>query len=511
MATQTLTQRRSTPYTSPATSTLPLPTTATKATVPLRPDGRGFPTTSLPPSTSSSSSSSSSPSPPSSLPSYTWEQVASHNTLDSCWVSYHSSVYDVTPWLDRHPGGRDILLLAAGRDLTDLLPSYHPFTSTPHTILTKHLIGHLSTSEFPQYQPDSGFYHDLRRQVHQYFLDTGLDSKAATPGLTRLAGMAVVGGLAFAAMLWGGGGLPLGVRLMCAVVFGVCQALPLLHCMHDASHMAIGRSASVWWWVGRLCMDWFAGASINSWHHQHVLGHHVYTNVMGVDPDLPASKVGDIRRICRQQQWGWVYGFQHVYLTVLYGLLALKFRLQDLTDTWWKRENGMIRVNPANLTDQLALMTSKACWVVWRFVLPLAYAGLHSWTEFLALSLVAELVTGWYLTFNFQVSHVSPPADFPDGDKAAFDCEWAPSQLQTTVDYAHGDGLAAFLCGALNYQSVHHLFPCVSQYHYPALAPIVQRVAKKWGVRYNYVGSFWQAFMLHLQHLQDMGVEGLHH
>ena len=50
--------------------------------------------------------------------------------------------------------------------------------------------------------------------------------------------------------------------------------------------------------------------------------------------------------------------------------------------------------------------------------------------------------------------------------------------------------MAAFLCGALNYQSVHHLFPCVSQYHYPALSGVVRRVARKWGVRYNYVGSF---------------------
>ena len=503
MATQTMTQRRS-------ATTLPPTSLPTKITVPLRPDGRGFPSLPHPPSALRPNTPHI-PHHPSPTRTYTWEEVASHNTVDSCWVYSRTSVYDLTEWLDRHPGGRDVLLLTAGRDVTDLLPSYHPFTDRPQQVLSKYYIGELSTTEFPQYRPDSGFYADCRAEVARYFTQRGIDSKDPSAGLTRLAGMALVGALAFGALLAGGGSLPLPLRLLAAVVFGVCQALPLLHCMHDASHLALGRSPSTWYWVGRLTMDWFAGASMASWHHQHVLGHHLYTNVMGVDPDLPASKVGDIRRVCGKQSWAWVYGFQHVYLCVLYGVLAIKFRIQDLTDTWYAQANGMIRVNDPGLTDKVGQLVSKAFWVTWRFVLPLMYAGLGSWTEFLALSVLAELTTGWYLTFNFQVSHVSPEADFPDGERAQFECEWAPAQLQTTVDYAHGDALATFLCGALNYQSVHHLFPCVSQYHYPALAPIVQRVAKKWGVRYNYVGSFWQAVKLHLQHLQQMGVEDVHH
>jgi cytochrome b involved in lipid metabolism len=63
---------------------------------------------------------------------YTWQQVAQHNNADSCWMYINHTVYDVTSWLDRHPGGRHILLLSAGRDVTDLFESYHPFTQLPH-------------------------------------------------------------------------------------------------------------------------------------------------------------------------------------------------------------------------------------------------------------------------------------------------------------------------------------------------------------------------------------------
>ena len=494
MATQTITQRRPTAQLAPSSTPSP---PFSKPFTALRPDGRGFPCL-YPPTPSATP-----------LPSYTWEQVASHCSADSCWVYSGSSVYDITEWLDRHPGGRDALLLCAGRDVTDLLPSYHPFTDSPQLVLAKYRIGHLQTSEFPQYRPDSGFYRDVRTEVARYFKDSGLNSKAPLPGLLRLAGMAVVAALAFAALIAWGGTLPLPLRVVAAVVFGVCQALPLLHCMHDASHLAIGRSPGWWYWVGRLTMDWFAGASIASWHHQHILGHHVYTNVMGVDPDLPATREGDIRRVCEKQTWAAVYAWQHVYLCVLYGALALKFRIQDLTGTLWAGENGMIRVNDPGLGEKVGQLVTKACWVGWRWVLPLVYAGVE-WRQFVALSLLAELVTGWYLTFNFQVSHVSVGVAFPDGEVAGFGEEWGAAQLQTTVDYAHGDAVATFLCGALNYQSVHHLFPCVSQYHYPALAPIVKRVAEKWGVRYNYVGSFGTAVGLHIEHLRLMGVKALH-
>ena len=67
-----------------------------------------------------------------------------------------------------------------------------------------------------------------------------------------------------------------------------------------------------------------------------------------------------------------------------------------------------------------------------------------------------------------------------------------------------------FLSGALNYQTVHHLLPSVSQYHYPAIAPIVQQVCKEYGVKYTHIPTFTEAFMCHLVHLRDHGIQALH-
>ena len=80
-----------------------------------------------------------------------------------------------------------------------------------------------------------------------------------------------------------------------------------------------------------LCLSFspaFSPRSINSWFHQHTIGHHIFTNVNGVDPDVPAAKDGDIRRISSYQNWAPAYRFQHLYLPFLYGFLGFKFRIQ---------------------------------------------------------------------------------------------------------------------------------------------------------------------------------------
>jgi cytochrome b involved in lipid metabolism len=49
----------------------------------------------------------------------TREEVASHCTADSVWLIFAGKVYDVTKFLEDHPGGNDILIEHAGKDATE--------------------------------------------------------------------------------------------------------------------------------------------------------------------------------------------------------------------------------------------------------------------------------------------------------------------------------------------------------------------------------------------------------
>lgn len=45
---------------------------------------------------------------------FSLEEIAKHQSRQSCWLVAGNIVYDVTPYLQRHPGGGDIILKRAG-------------------------------------------------------------------------------------------------------------------------------------------------------------------------------------------------------------------------------------------------------------------------------------------------------------------------------------------------------------------------------------------------------------
>ena len=59
--------------------------------------------------------------------SLSYEEIALHDQPDDCWVIINGGVYDVTNFLNYHPGGEDILLNYGGRDATEMFTSIHNF------------------------------------------------------------------------------------------------------------------------------------------------------------------------------------------------------------------------------------------------------------------------------------------------------------------------------------------------------------------------------------------------
>lgn len=49
---------------------------------------------------------------------FTRQEVSLHNTRDSCYTIVHGKVYDITHYMEEHPGGVDLMFRHAGRDCT---------------------------------------------------------------------------------------------------------------------------------------------------------------------------------------------------------------------------------------------------------------------------------------------------------------------------------------------------------------------------------------------------------
>lgn len=50
---------------------------------------------------------------------YTLEDIRVHNMSTDTWLIIHDKVYDITSFLEEHPGGEEVLLEQAGADATE--------------------------------------------------------------------------------------------------------------------------------------------------------------------------------------------------------------------------------------------------------------------------------------------------------------------------------------------------------------------------------------------------------
>jgi predicted heme/steroid binding protein len=64
---------------------------------------------------------------------FTREEVREHTSEDSLWCIIDSTVYDLSEFVDAHPGGESVLKQVAGQDATDAFYNLHR-----HEVLTKY-------------------------------------------------------------------------------------------------------------------------------------------------------------------------------------------------------------------------------------------------------------------------------------------------------------------------------------------------------------------------------------
>ncbi|XP_002987938.2 cytochrome b5 domain-containing protein RLF [Selaginella moellendorffii] len=70
------------------------------------------------------------------------EEVKQHRKQDDAWTVLRGRVYNITPYLNFHPGGLDMLMKAAGKDCTSLFNKYHAWVNAEF-LLERCLLGAL--------------------------------------------------------------------------------------------------------------------------------------------------------------------------------------------------------------------------------------------------------------------------------------------------------------------------------------------------------------------------------
>ncbi|GFG39196.1 hypothetical protein Cfor_04155 [Coptotermes formosanus] len=117
---------------------------------------------------------------------YSREEVAKKHNSEGAWIVIHNSVYDVTEFLNEHPGGEEVLLEQAGKDGTEAFEDVGHSTDA-RDLMKKYKIGELveedrrdTQEKTLSWQPEK----DERNQSWRYLHSLTMSKQDDCDGLT---------------------------------------------------------------------------------------------------------------------------------------------------------------------------------------------------------------------------------------------------------------------------------------------------------------------------------------
>eukprot|EP00658_Telonema_sp_P-2_P019127 TRINITY_DN1750_c0_g1_i2.p1 TRINITY_DN1750_c0_g1~~TRINITY_DN1750_c0_g1_i2.p1 ORF type:complete len:307 (+),score=64.31 TRINITY_DN1750_c0_g1_i2:170-1090(+) len=273
--------------------------------------------------------------------------------------------------------------------------------------------------------------------------------------------------------------------------------------LHAATHYSIFSSQNANLMVGWL-VGWVHHVP-SMWIRQHVLSHHLYTNIPGLDPDLDHfrqfAKLQSGWRLStdqnhRSQYTNWRRLFFPIVAVTGIGPLIGE-TLQALASGWYMRRTKLQLV-----PRELALSVMQLGTVVLLGIaLPLFLNGsiMHLLIPYAVHGTVYYGFASASHTNQSSQSQVSADGTLVDSSKPGPRSEWAAHQIETSKgDYAPTSIVWGLLSLGLNNQAIHHVFPGVHPCHYYKLAPIVRRVCDKHKVEYHTFKTLWHSLGDHV-------------
>lgn len=346
------------------------------------------------------------------------------------------------------------------------------------------------------------FFATLTQRVNHYFKSNKIERTANVHMVVKTFVMFslyfVPYTLVLTQVVTGGLGL-----LLTAMLMGIGVAGIGLSIMHDANHGSYSKKA----WVNNLLgfsLNLVGGNAFN-WKVQHNVLHHTYTNVHEVDEDISPRGV---LRMAPTEVWKPMHQFQHLYAWFFYGLLTIVWiGIKDYGRLSRYSRQGLVAKQKSSIAREWAvLIASKLFYVFYLFVLPVLVVPAISWWMPIVGFLIMHYIAGFILAIIFQPAHVIEGTEYPlPDDNGNLENNWAIHQLHTTTNFGRKHRAFSWFVGGLNYQVEHHLFPNICHVHYRAIAPIVEKTAKEFGLPYKSKETFMDALIAHAQIMKELG------
>jgi fatty acid desaturase len=411
---------------------------------------------------------------------------------DHLYTRIHGKWYDLANF--KHPGGPISLYLIKDRDGTALFESHHLFCRSREMLglmLLKYKVNDRTANLCATLDPrddgghyewegfeDDPFVRDIKDLLHSYFSPIakarGITMYEATKATSKRWCVITLLMLSFFVTL------PFFVEgcWWSLVLTPQLAYVTTVNYWHDGLHFSLSSD----WRVNAMLpyIFPFGFSSPLLWYHQHIIGHHAYTNVGHKDPDLAHSPQ------LMQLPWS--------RIALMWGM-SYALALQLWNDY---KANAMLSYNNAVPYAKLkpmrwiAHMIGRAIFVASRFGWPFFVFPVWKATIWV---IVPSAAFGFSFMLNTQINHLT------DSCRSQSSSNFLKHQVVTAQNFGAGSKWCYWFSGGLNYQIEHHLFPSINHCHLPYLAPRVKETCKKHGVPYNEAIGYSDAFNTHITHI----------
>jgi len=396
-------------------------------------------------------------------------KVAAPKGADGPKVLFINDIaYDVTNFVDKHPGGKVIDYYLKGEDATDCFDAFHYRSKKAQNWLkTLPTIDNVTVPKAPKIATD---FRALKKEweAKGYFEPNPL---VAVYKWLEIFGMLAVA-LSVAPQNWFVGGIIVGFAWTRT---GWIQ--------HDSGHVAFTGTPKVDHYIQNFFEGFIKGGSGAWWRNRHNK-HHAKPNVHKFDSDLntlPFLAWDDkLAATCPKS----LIRIQHYTYFPLLSLYVFVFAVTTKLFMYRKQLS-------------LEIFCCAAHFAAW---LPFLHVALGMpWSEVCGFYCMGYAFQGLYLGYVFSLNHFPMPVLHEKEDEKM---DWVTLQGLTTRNM-EPHWFVTWFSGDLNYQIEHHLCPQMPPYRYHLIFNDVQKLFAKHNLEYD-MKPIGEATVLSMNMLRDV-------
>jgi len=418
---------------------------------------------------------------------YTLAEVAEHDSADDLWLAIDGGVYDVTPYLDAHPGGH-VIATWAGRDASAPFGAWHD--ASVRRKLARFRVGRYDAPPVDEFERDKrallaecerrGWY-DTDWSVYAY--------EIAVPTALFVACCAL---------------LALTSTWQAHAVAGLCLAVcwhQAAFVGHDLMHSSVFDTRFKNHVAGLLCGNALAGISAIWWKYTHDM-HHCVPNNWALDPDITHMPVFAVtekmflharaRRLTPAQERVLKIAVPAQFLVYIPVMFVARFNLffQSLHMLFWSKTVmsmpwQRVHISPRMLlAERLSLLAFYAYYGALMYLSYVNGGGARAMWAFFAAS------HGYMGILHVQItlSHWERPMNI-NAEKNARELDWWYQQIVTARNI-EPTAWNNWYFGGLNMQIEHHIAPRVTRHNLFKMAPLARAFCAKYNIPYCQSGVF---------------------